>query len=149
MVIHAPEEEEVTTLQQMTDKLLDPGFLVFASILLVVCLLLIFYFSPRVGQTNILVYIGICSLLGAFTVSSVKGLGIGIHTVFSDPAVVRHPLTWILLAALVNSIVTLEGLTSSLSQPLEEKQEDKHILIEDMERLPPLREDAPRVFIIS
>lgn len=25
MVIHAPEEEEVTTLQQMTDKLLDPG----------------------------------------------------------------------------------------------------------------------------
>lgn len=27
MVIHAPEEEEVTTLQQMTDKLLDPGTL--------------------------------------------------------------------------------------------------------------------------
>nr|XP_046154502.1 magnesium transporter NIPA4 [Oncorhynchus gorbuscha]XP_046154509.1 magnesium transporter NIPA4 [Oncorhynchus gorbuscha] len=223
MVIHAPEEEEVTTLQQMTDKLLDPGFLVFASILLVACLLLIFYFSPRVGQTNILVYIGICSLLGAFTVSSVKGLGIAIRTVTSDPAVVRHPLTWILLVSLVSSIVvqvnylnksldtfntllvypiyyvcfttvvlttsiilfkewgtmsgvdvvgtvggflviilgvamlhlfkdihvTLEGLASRMCQPLEVKREDKHILIENMESLPPMREDAPRVFIIS
>ncbi|XP_071239424.1 magnesium transporter NIPA2-like [Salvelinus alpinus] len=223
MVIHAPEEEEVTTLHQMTDKLLDPGFLVFASIQLVACLLLIFYFSPCVGQTNILVYIGTCCLLGAFTVSSVKGLGIAIRTVLSDPAVVRHPLTWILLASLVSSIViqvnylnksldtfntllvypiyyvcfttivlttsiimfqewgtmsgvdvvctmggilvivlgmamlhlfkdihvTLEGLTSSMCQVLEEKQEDKHILIEEMESLPPMREDVTMVFIIS
>lgn len=199
------------------------GFLVFASILLVACLLLIFYFSPRVGQTNILVYIGICSLLGAFTISSVKGLGIAIRTVTSDPAVVRHPLTWILLVSLVSSIVvqvnylnksldtfntllvypiyyvcfttvvlttsiilfkewgtmsgvdvvgtvggflviilgvamlhlfkdihvTLEGLASRMCQPLEVKREDKHILVENMESLPPMREDAPRVFIIS
>uniref|UniRef100_A0A8C7D9T0 NIPA like domain containing 4 n=1 Tax=Oncorhynchus kisutch TaxID=8019 RepID=A0A8C7D9T0_ONCKI len=207
MVIHAPEEEEVTTLHQLTDKLLDPGSLVFASILLVACLLLIFYFSPCVGQTSMLVYIGICCLLGAFTVSSVEGLGIANRTVLSGPAVVRHPLTWILLASLVSSIVihlnksldtfntllvypiyyvcfptivltmsgvdvvctmggflvivlgmtmlhlfkdihvTLEGLTSSMCQLLEKKQEDKHILIEEMESLPPMREDAPRVFI--
>ena len=28
MVIHAPEEEEISTLEQMTHKLLDPGELV-------------------------------------------------------------------------------------------------------------------------
>ncbi|KAJ7997331.1 hypothetical protein DPEC_G00227860 [Dallia pectoralis] len=223
MVIHAPEEEEVTTLELMTDKLLDPGFLAFASVLLAACLLLIFYFSPRVGQTNILIYIGICSLLGAFTISSVKGLGLAIRTVSSDPSVARHALTWILLATLVSSIVvqvnylnksldtfntllvypiyyvcfttvvlatsiilfkewgsmsgvdvvgtiggflvivlgvvmlhlfrdihvTLEGLTSSLCQPLPGKREDKHILVENMESLPPMRDDGPRVFIIS
>ncbi|XP_036380639.1 magnesium transporter NIPA4 [Megalops cyprinoides] len=227
MVIHAPEEEEVTTLQQMAEKLLDPGFLVYASILLIACLVLIFYSSPRVGQTNILVYISICSLLGAFTVSSVKGLGIAIRTFFTNPSVVRHPLTWILLGSLVGSIITqvnylnksldtfntllvypiyyvffttvvlatsiilfkewgsmsgvdvvgtvcgflviilgvamlhlfrdvqvsLDTLTRSLGQRSEEEErrkvEDKHVLIENMECLPPMREEGPRVFIIS
>ncbi|KAG2455714.1 NIPA4 protein, partial [Polypterus senegalus] len=106
MVIHAPEEEEVTTLAEMTYKLLDPGFMVFAVALLILCLLLIFYFSPRYGQTNILIYIAICSVLGAFTVSSVKGLGIAIKGLFTHEPVVQHPLTWILIVSLVVSIVT-------------------------------------------
>ena len=205
------------------------GFLVYISVLLVTCMVLIFYVSPRVGPTNILVYISICSLLGAFTVSSVKGLGIAIRTVFTDPSVVRNPLTWILLFTLVGSIVTqvnylnksldtfntllvypvyyvffttvvlttsvilfkewwamsgvdivgtvggfsvivlgvsmlhlfkdiavtLKELKSSLCQPVvgmgggPPKREDKHILIENIECLPPMREDGPRVFIIS
>ncbi|XP_030638581.1 magnesium transporter NIPA4 [Chanos chanos] len=227
MVIHAPEEEEVTTLKEMTEKLLDPGFLVFASILLVVSMLLIFYFSPRMGQTNILIYVSICSLLGAFTVSSVKGLGIAIRMVFYDLSVLHDPLTWILLVTLVVSIiiqvnylnksldtfntllvypiyyvcfttvvlttsiilfkewgsmsgvdvvgtiggflvivlgvsmlqlfkdveVSVKGLRSTLCQPVAQerpaKKEDKCILIDNMESLPPMREDGPRVFIIS
>ncbi|XP_018607127.1 magnesium transporter NIPA4 isoform X2 [Scleropages formosus] len=227
MVIHSPEEEEVTTIQQMSQKLLDPGFLVYASILLIACLVLIFYCSPRIGQTNILVYIGICSLLGAFTVSSVKGLGIAIRTFFSDTSVVRQPLTWILLVSLVVSIVTqvnylnksldvfntllvypiyyvffttvvlatsiilfkewgsmsgvdivgsicgflviilgvgmlhilrdvqvsLDSLKDSLGLPSEErnqeKVDDKRILINNLECLPPIKEEVPQVFIIS
>ncbi|XP_026855942.2 magnesium transporter NIPA4 [Electrophorus electricus] len=227
MVIHAPEEEAVKTLQAMTDKLLDPGFLVFASILLVTCLALIFYFSPRIGQTNILIYISICSLLGAFTVSSVKGLGIAIRTALSNPSVFCHPLAWILLFILVLSIiiqinylnksldtfntllvypiyyvffttvvlttsiilfkewgsmsgvdvvgtvggflvivlgvsmlhlfkdlqVSLEELQSTLCQPQGRhslaKREDKQVLIENVDTLPPMREEGPRVFIIS
>ncbi|KAM6985551.1 magnesium transporter NIPA4 [Aplochiton taeniatus] len=242
MVIHAPEEEEVTSLKQMTDKILEPGFMVYASLLLLACLVLVFYVSPRVGHSNILVYISICSLLGAFTVSSVKGLGIAIRTVFSDVSVVSHPLTWILLLSLILSIVTqvnylnksldtfntllvypiyyvfftsvvlttsiilfqewrgmdpvqvvgalgaflvivvgvamlhlfkdlqvtLEQLTSSLCLPLDRvqavpsgegvgeesgrnKREDKRGLIDNIvvESLPPMREDGPRVFIIS
>ncbi len=56
------------------------GFLVYMSLVLVLCAVLVLYFSPRVGRSNILVYISICSLLGAFTVSSVKGLAIAIDT---------------------------------------------------------------------
>lgn len=202
----------------------------YAGVLLLTCLVLIFYFSPRVGATNILVYISICSLLGAFTVSSVKGLGIAIRSFFTDTSVVAQPLTWILLVSLVASIVTqvnylnksldvfntmlvypiyyvfftsvvlatsiilfkewgsmsgvdvvgtvcgflvivlgvamlhlfkdvqvsLHSLTQSLNPQSEagqeeqrRKVEDKHILIEHMECLPPMREDGPRVFIIS
>ncbi|KAM9451545.1 magnesium transporter NIPA4 [Clarias gariepinus] len=227
MVIHAPEEEAVTTLDEMTDKLLDPGFLVFASILLIACLIMIFYFSPRIGHTNILIYISICSLLGAFTVSSVKGLGIFLRTVIVQPTVLSNPLTWILLLTLVASViiqinylnksldtfntllvypiyyvfftsvvlttsiilfkewnsmsavdvvgtiggflvivlgvsmlhlfkdlrVTLNELRNNLCQPQAlnspGKREDKHILIENVDSLPPMREEGPRVFIIS
>uniref|UniRef100_A0A3B5L0B0 Uncharacterized protein n=1 Tax=Xiphophorus couchianus TaxID=32473 RepID=A0A3B5L0B0_9TELE len=80
LVIHAPQEREVTSIQDMTNKLLEPGFLVYVVALLVLCAVLVLYFCPRSGRSNILIYIGICSLLGAFTISSVKGLAIAINT---------------------------------------------------------------------
>lgn len=245
LVIHAPQEQEVTSLQDMTDKLLEPGFLVYMSMVLVLCAVLVLYFSPRVGHSNILVYISICSLLGAFTVSSVKGLAIVINTMVYDISVLASPLTWILLLTLVVSIitqvnylnksldtfntllvypiyyvlftsvvlcssiilfqewrsmavvdvvttlgsflvivvgvamlhmfkdlqVTMTELTSQLSLPVEReepaeatsangvareagrrnKKEDKYGLMDNMviESLPPMREEGPRVFIIS
>nr|XP_020633715.1 magnesium transporter NIPA2-like [Pogona vitticeps] len=106
LVIHAPEEEEVTTLNEMASKLKEPGFLVYASILLVICLVLIFFVAPRYGQTNILVYLTICSLIGAFSVSSVKGLGIAIKGFFAHQPVLQDPLTWILVLTLVASLTT-------------------------------------------
>uniref|UniRef100_A0A8C5X936 Magnesium transporter NIPA4 n=1 Tax=Malurus cyaneus samueli TaxID=2593467 RepID=A0A8C5X936_9PASS len=83
MVIHAPEDEEVTTLEEMISKLKEPGFLAYAAILLALCFLLILYLAPRYGRNNILVYLTICSVIGAFSVSSVKGLGIAIKGFFS------------------------------------------------------------------
>ncbi|XP_040907836.1 magnesium transporter NIPA4 [Toxotes jaculatrix] len=244
LVIHAPEEQEVTSLQDMTHKLLEPGFLVYAAAVLLLCAVLVLYFSPRFGRSNILIYISICSLLGAFTVSSVKGLAIAINTVFYDVSVLADPLTWILLLTLIVSIVTqvnylnksldtfntllvypiyyvlftsvvlstsiilfqewrsmaavdvvtalgafmvivvgvamlhlfkelqitVKQLTNQLSQPVEteglademspsgrgdgkwrNKKEDKYGLMDNMviESLPPMREEGPRVFIIS
>uniref|UniRef100_A0A3B4A5W9 Uncharacterized protein n=1 Tax=Periophthalmus magnuspinnatus TaxID=409849 RepID=A0A3B4A5W9_9GOBI len=74
LVIHAPQEKEVTSLQELTVKLLEPGFLVYAILVFLAAFVLIVIFAPRFGQTHILVYISICSLLGAFTVASAKGL---------------------------------------------------------------------------
>ncbi|XP_051793973.1 magnesium transporter NIPA4 [Acanthochromis polyacanthus] len=242
LVIHAPQEQEVTSLQDMTAKLLEPGFLVYMGLVLVLCLVLVLYFCPRFGRSNVLVYVGVCSLLGAFTVSSVKGLAIAMDTVFQDVSVLTNPLTWILLFTLIVSIVTQvnylnksldtfntllvypvyyvsftsvvlstsiilfqewssmssvdvvstlgaflvivvgvamlhlfrdlqvtwKQLTNQLSQPLEmeglteevpaneraggrRKKEDKYGLMDNMvvESLPPMRDEGPRVFIIS
>ncbi|XP_025723313.2 magnesium transporter NIPA4 [Callorhinus ursinus] len=96
MVIHAPEEEKVSTVVEMAAKMKDTGYLVFAVLLLVLCLILIFVIAPRYGQRNILVYIIICSVIGAFSVSAVKGLGITIKNFFQGMPVVRHPLPYIL-----------------------------------------------------
>ncbi|XP_012867490.1 PREDICTED: magnesium transporter NIPA2 [Dipodomys ordii] len=106
MVIHAPKEEEIETLNEMSHKLGDPGFVVFATLVVIVSLILIFVVGPRHGQTNILVYITICSVIGAFSVSCVKGLGIAIKELLASKPVLRHPLAWILLLSLVVCVST-------------------------------------------
>ncbi|XP_067851860.1 magnesium transporter NIPA2-like [Heptranchias perlo] len=106
MVMHAPQEEEVKTLEEMALKLKDPGFLVFASLLLIAVFILILFAAPRYGHTNILVYIAVCSLIGAFSVSSVKGIDIAIRGCLANRPVYKHPLTWILIFSLLASIIT-------------------------------------------
>lgn len=106
MVIHAPKEEEIETLNEMSHKLGDPGFVVFATLVVIVSLILIFVVGPRHGQTNILVYITICSVIGAVSVSCAKGLGIAIKELFAGKPVLQHPLTWILLLSLIVCVST-------------------------------------------
>ncbi|KAF3831652.1 hypothetical protein GH733_000464 [Mirounga leonina] len=50
-VIHAPKEEEIETLSEMSHKLSDPSFVIIMS------LILIFIVGPHHGQTNILLSI--------------------------------------------------------------------------------------------
>uniref|UniRef100_A0A8C2UJ89 NIPA like domain containing 1 n=2 Tax=Chinchilla lanigera TaxID=34839 RepID=A0A8C2UJ89_CHILA len=126
MVIHAPQEEEVTSLHEMEMKLRDPGFISFAVIITVISLVLILIVAPKKGQTNILVYISICSLIGAFSVSSVKGLGIAIKELLDRKPTYKNPLVFILLAILVLSVTTqinylnkaLDTFNTSLVTPI-------------------------------
>uniref|UniRef100_A0A8D2J186 NIPA like domain containing 1 n=1 Tax=Varanus komodoensis TaxID=61221 RepID=A0A8D2J186_VARKO len=72
-------------------------------------MLILLNFSGQGGLfyiTNILVYISICSVIGAFSVSSVKGLGIAIKDMLYQKPVFRHPLVYILAAILVLSVST-------------------------------------------
>ncbi|KAM9238282.1 magnesium transporter NIPA3 [Dugong dugon] len=126
MVIHAPQEEEVASLHEMEMKLRDPGFISFAIIITAVSLVLILAVAPKKGQTNILVYISICSMIGAFSVSSVKGLGIAIKELLEWKPVYKHPLVFVLLAVLVLSVATqinylnkaLDTFNTSLVTPI-------------------------------
>ncbi|XP_061680011.1 magnesium transporter NIPA2 [Syngnathoides biaculeatus] len=106
MVIHAPKEEEISSLEDMAQKLVDPGFFIFAMAVVTVVLVLILAVAPRHGQTNILVYIGICSLIGSLSVSCVKGLGIAIKEAVGGTNVARSPLAWLLLLGLVACVST-------------------------------------------
>lgn len=78
----------------------------FATIVIIVALIFIFVVGPRHGQTNILVYITICSVIGALSVSCVKGLGIAIKEAIAGKNVVRNPLAWVLVLGLVACVST-------------------------------------------
>lgn len=82
------------------------GFVIFATLVIIVALIFIFVVGPRHGQTNILVYITICSVIGALSVSCVKGLGIAIKEAIAGVNVVKNPLAWILLLGLVGCVST-------------------------------------------
>ena len=41
----------------------------YAAVILFAVLVLIFYCEPRYGKTHLIVYVGICSLMGSLTVS--------------------------------------------------------------------------------
>ncbi|KAG7276315.1 hypothetical protein CRUP_015638 [Coryphaenoides rupestris] len=82
------------------------GFLVFATLVIIVSLIFIFVVGPRQGQTNILVYITICSVIGALSVSCVKGLGIAIKEALAGRPVLSEPLAWLLLLGLVACVGT-------------------------------------------
>lgn len=106
--------------------LLLTGFISFAVIVSVISLVLIVIVAPKKGQTNILVYIAICSLIGAFSVSSAKGLGIAIKELLEWKPVYKDPLVFILLAVLILSIMTqvnylnkaLDTFNTSLVTPI-------------------------------
>lgn len=44
------------------------GFLLYAALVITAVFILIFHFIPQYGQTHIMVYIGVCSLVGSLSV---------------------------------------------------------------------------------
>ena len=77
------------------------GFLV-----IVLALVLIFYYGPRHGKTNILVYIAICSLIGSLSVMGCKGLGIVIKQTVRGNSQLTNPVAWGLLGAVLACVMT-------------------------------------------
>uniref|UniRef100_A0A0X3NX63 Magnesium transporter NIPA2 n=1 Tax=Schistocephalus solidus TaxID=70667 RepID=A0A0X3NX63_SCHSO len=78
VVLHAPKEQEVQTLRELGEKVLDPGFLIYASFIIVAAIISIFLIAPRFGQRNPLVFVFISGSIGSLSVMACKGIGLGI-----------------------------------------------------------------------
>nr|KAI8757238.1 magnesium transporter NIPA2-like [Biomphalaria glabrata] len=105
MVIHSPKEQEVHSVNDLMLKIKEPAFIVYAAILLIIALVSIFYFAPRYGQKNVLVYITICSTLGCFTVMGSKGVGTAINATIRGDNEFTNWMTYVLLAVVIVCIL--------------------------------------------
>lgn len=91
------------------------GFIVYVMLVVGVSVYLIHWVAPRHGQTNILVYILICSLIGSLTVVACKGLSIAIKLTLGGTSQVTNPLAWLFLVSIVICItVQMNYLNKSL-----------------------------------
>lgn len=95
-----------TSLTPVSSPFFSLGFFIFATLVVIVAIIFIFVVGPRHGQNNILVYITICSVIGALSVSCVKGLGIAIKEAIAGKNIMSNPLAWFLLLGLVACVST-------------------------------------------
>ncbi|XP_021819981.1 probable magnesium transporter NIPA6 isoform X1 [Prunus avium] len=106
IVIHAPQEHTLNSVQEIWVLATQPAFLVYVAATLSLVLTLVLHFEPHYGQTNILVYLGICSLMGSLTVVSIKAIGIAIKLTLEGVSQIAYPQTWFFLTVAVICVVT-------------------------------------------
>ncbi|WOL16135.1 magnesium transporter NIPA3 [Canna indica] len=94
IVLHAPLEKDIDSVKEVWYLATEPGFIVYCCVVVSLVCLLIFHFVPRYGQTHMVVYVAICSLMGSLTVMSVKAVGIALKLTFSGINQFIYAQTW-------------------------------------------------------
>lgn len=106
IVMHAPEEHTPSSVEEIWNLAIEPAFLLYVAATLSLVAALMMHFEPRYGQTNILIYLGICSLMGSLTVVSIKAIGIAIKLTLEGVSQVVYPQTWVFVTVAVLCVIT-------------------------------------------
>ncbi|XP_073159327.1 probable magnesium transporter NIPA6 [Henckelia pumila] len=106
IVIHAPQERTPSSVQEVWLLATQPAFMIYVAATVSMVLVLMLHFEPLYGQTNILVYLGICSLMGALTVVSIKAIGIAIKLTLEGINQFGYAQTWFFLSVAVIFVIT-------------------------------------------
>ncbi|EPQ53707.1 DUF803-domain-containing protein, partial [Gloeophyllum trabeum ATCC 11539] len=95
IVLHAPEDKEVQTVDEILHYAMQPGFLMYCFTVAVFSLIMIYVVAPRYGRSNPLVYISICSLVGSVSVMAIKGFGVAVKLTFAGHNQFTLPSTYV------------------------------------------------------
>ncbi|WOH14189.1 hypothetical protein DCAR_0933706 [Daucus carota subsp. sativus] len=106
IVLHAPQEREINSVKEVWDLATEPGFLFYAALVITLVFVLVFHYIPQYGQTHIMCYIGVCSLVGSLSVMSVKAIGISLKLTLSGTNQLVYPQTWAFTVVVVLSVIT-------------------------------------------
>ncbi|KAG8081536.1 hypothetical protein GUJ93_ZPchr0178g7184 [Zizania palustris] len=105
IILHAPQERTPSSVDEIWHLAIQPAFLCYAGLAVAVSLFLMIYCAPRYGQMNIVVYVGICSVIGSLTVMSIKAVGIAIKLTIEGINQVAYFQTWLFAAVSVACLV--------------------------------------------
>lgn len=106
IVLHAPHEREIVSVKDVWTLATEPAFLLYSASVIALVLVLIFHFVSRYGNTHVIVYIGICSLMGSLSVMSVKALGIALKLTFRGTNQLEYPETWVFAMVVITCVLT-------------------------------------------
>ncbi|CAL1708597.1 unnamed protein product [Somion occarium] len=95
IVLHAPEDKNIQTVDEILHYAVQPGFLLYCFTVLVFSLVMIYAVAPRYGRTNAVVYISICSVVGSVSVMAVKGFGVAVKLTLAGNNQFTHPSTYV------------------------------------------------------
>ncbi|EPB82297.1 hypothetical protein HMPREF1544_10977 [Mucor circinelloides 1006PhL] len=106
IVLHAPEDKEVTSIDELLLYALRPGFMSYCAIVMAVSLFMIYKVAPKYGKRNPFIYISICSLVGSVSVMAIKAFGIALKLTFAGNNQFTHPSTYAFLIVVAVCIIT-------------------------------------------
>ncbi|KAJ0980909.1 hypothetical protein J5N97_009164 [Dioscorea zingiberensis] len=106
IVIHAPQEKPITSVQEIWSMATQTTFLLYVASAIVLVFVLMFHFAPRYGHTNVLIFVGICSLMGSLSVMSVKALGTSLKLTFEGNNQLIYPETWFFMVVVITCVIT-------------------------------------------
>ncbi|CAZ79693.1 unnamed protein product [Tuber melanosporum] len=126
IVLHAPPDEDIQTIDEILYYAIQPGFLAYVAIVSAFSSIMIYKVSPKYGKKNPLIYISICGSVGSLTVMSSKAFGIAVKLTFAGNNQFTHPSTYVFIIVVAVCILTqmnyfnkaLSQFSSSLVTPL-------------------------------
>lgn len=98
IVLHAPPERALASVQQVWDLAMAPAFLTYALCATAVLVYLIRVAAPKHGTSNIFIYLGICSTAGSLSVVCCKALGVAVKLTFRGSNQLTDPHTLVFVA---------------------------------------------------
>ncbi|KAM0946309.1 putative magnesium transporter NIPA [Dioscorea sansibarensis] len=105
IVLHAPEERTPSSVDEIWSLATQPAFLFYTGAAVAVSLVLMLHTAPRYGQSNIMIYLSICSIIGSLTVMSIKAVGIAIKLTIEGINQAGYFQTWVFVMVAVSCIV--------------------------------------------
>jgi drug/metabolite transporter (DMT)-like permease len=105
IVLHAPEDKQVETVDEVLRYALQPGFMMYCFTVLVICLVLVYSVAPKYGRTNPMVYLSIASLAGSVSIMAIKGFGVALKLTIGGHNQFTHPSTYVFLIVVVGCIL--------------------------------------------
>lgn len=115
-MIHSPKSEEISKFSDLLTKLCDYLFISYVVIIIVMSFIIKLVFVPRFGNTNIIVYLLLCSAMGSLTVVFCKGVALGIkETIIGDVNNFADYVFWLLFISAISCImIQMNYLNKSL-----------------------------------
>ncbi|KAI1808747.1 DUF803-domain-containing protein [Daldinia bambusicola] len=117
IVLHAPPDEDIQTIDQILTYAIRPGFLLYCAIVAIFATVMIYKIAPVHGKKNPLIYLSICSTVGSVSVMSVKAFGIALKLTFAGHNQFTHASTYVFMILTALCILTqMNYFNKALSQ---------------------------------
>ncbi|KAL7777469.1 hypothetical protein CFE70_004134 [Pyrenophora teres f. teres 0-1] len=117
IVLHAPPDKEVESVEEILNLALQPGFLFYCAFVVVFCIVMIYKIAPKYGRKNPLIYLSICSTSGSVSIMFIKAFGIALKMTFAGNNQFTHPSTYVFVILVVGCILTqMNYFNKALSQ---------------------------------
>ncbi|KAJ4988517.1 DUF803 domain membrane protein [Stagonosporopsis vannaccii] len=117
IVLHAPPDKEVSSVDEILNLALQPGFLIYCLFVAIFSIFMIYKIAPKHGRKNPLIYLSICSTTGSVSIMFIKAFGIALKMTFAGNNQFTHPSTYVFVIMIVGCILTqMNYFNKALSQ---------------------------------